>query len=121
MRKYRDLEERIIANAVYDPEHTGECWIWLGKRSKSRNGSDRYYPIMTVHVPGKGTRNVRVHHLALTLFRGIRRPNKIFIAAHSCNTPLCINPMHLRWALQTTNMRQCVAEGRHNSQQREPG
>jgi hypothetical protein len=117
--RYRNLEERIIANSVLDL--TTDCWVWLGKRSYSRNGSNRWYPIMTVHVKGKGTRNKRVHHLALTELRGIRRPSKIFVAAHSCNNSYCVNPMHLRWALQSTNMKQCVAEGRHNSQQRQPG
>lgn len=120
--RYRNLEERIIANSVLDL--TTDCWVWIGKKIASRTGSERFYPVITIWIKGKGARNRRAHHLALTELRGIRRPNKMFVAAHSCNTPLCVNPMHLRWALQTTNMRQCVAEGRHKgfeNRNREPG
>ena len=115
--RYRDLCERIIANSVLDL--ATDCWVWTGKKVMSRTGSERFYPVLTVKVDGK-VKNKRAHHLALTEFRGKRRPSKLFVAAHSCNNSLCVNPMHLRWTTQSGNMKQCVAEGRHNSQQRNP-
>jgi hypothetical protein len=121
-KRYSSMQERIIANSVLSPEHfyqdpdTGEvspCWEWTGKTIASRNGTGRRYPVLTVKVNGK-VRNVRVHRLVLVEFKGVRM-TKVHVGAHRCNYTFCVNPEHLRRDTGSGNMRQCVREGRHNS------
>lgn len=117
------MPDRIIANSVLSEEffwtdpRTGEttaCWEWCGKTIASRGGKGRAYPVLTMAVPGRGPRNVRVHRLALEVFRGVWLVKRQ-VAAHLCNYTFCCNPMHLASKTQAENMQQCVAEGRHNS------
>lgn len=116
-KRYATLEDRIIANSVMsrDSFYNGTpCWEWVGKTIISRISKNRY-PVLTVRVEGKGPRNRRAHRLSLTEFRGLRPPTRGHIAAHLCNNSFCVNPMHLAWATEKQNMRQCVRDGRHNS------
>lgn len=117
--KYDSLEDRIIANSVMtDAIHDGTpCWIWTGSSVINRNGTP--YPRMTIRVKGK-PRGQRVHRLVLREFRGVKLKSDL-VAAHSCNNTMCVNPGHLKLVTQVVNMQQCVKDGRHNSQKREPG
>jgi hypothetical protein len=114
MPRYASIRHRIAANAALSTEsfYNGTpCWIWTGKTSTSRNGFK--YPLMTMRVDGK-VKNVRVHRLVLKE-TGYRVTKKT-IPMHLCNHTLCVCPDHIRGGSQRMNMRQCVAEGRHNSQ-----
>ena len=116
-RRYASMVDRILANSVASVENFYQgtpCWEWLGKTKRSRTGAGRAYPALTVHVKGKGPRNVPVHRLVLDVFKGkpLRRTQ---VAAHQCNNTFCVNPEHIKPATQRQNMAQCVEEGRHNS------
>lgn len=107
-----DVAERMLALSVIDFEIWFEgtpCWIWIG----ATNGT---YGKIDVHWrsgPRKGKRRTALaHRLSLEVFKG-RRLSTRSVAKHLCNTPLCINPDHLRGGTQSSNIRQCVAEGRH--------
>lgn len=107
-RKYPSLADRLIANSYLSDEchYDGTpCWIWMGKRNASG------YPQINLREDG-AVRTYLAHRLALTVFRG-RRWRRGQVAKHLCNNPLCINPMHLDGGSQSSNMRQCVREGRH--------
>lgn len=57
-----------------------------------------------------GTRNVRAHRFSLALSTGADQP--VLLAVHTCDNPPCVNPSHLRWATQRTNIRDMDAKGR---------
>lgn len=76
-----------------------ECWYWKGADRKAAYGQLR--------VDGKA---VLATHLAL-LLDGRPRPAGLN-ALHSCDTPGCVNPAHLRWGTQKENSKDCFDRGR---------
>lgn len=90
--KYRNLEERLLANSI--PEHTGhrvngepsECWLWIG------NLDHHGYGRLNVRVNGKH-RAARAHRVAAEVFLGERfGPNETW--DHHCRQTGCIHPNH---------------------------
>jgi hypothetical protein len=73
------------------PEPNSGCWIWLGAVTKSGYG--------IIRIDGK---TKLATHLSLEL-NGFPRSGSDF-ALHSCDTPSCVNPDHLRWGSQQENM-----------------
>jgi hypothetical protein len=90
--KYRNLEERLIANSV--PEHTGhlvdgqpsECWLWIG------NVDDDGYGRVTIRVGGKH-KKVRAHRAAAAVFLGVDLIDGL-TWDHHCRQVACIHPNH---------------------------
>ena len=81
------------------------CWLWLGTKTEG------YGSIII------GGRSVKATHVAVYLDRGAVVPDGM-CALHSCDTPPCVNPDHLRVGTRTDNSddkcakgRQCQGEG----------
>lgn len=118
-RRYRSLEDRIIANSVLsDTEHYEgtPCWLWIGTSVTNRNG--RRYGTINVRI-SRGRNKGRskkwfVHRLVITVFKG-RAMSIRQVGMHLCNNTLCCNPAHLAGGSQRANVRQCVREGRHRN------
>lgn len=111
-RRYDSIEERLIANSYLTDEsacrHGGTpCWIWIGAVNASG------YPVVTMRQ-GSKVKRVLAHRLSLAVFRG-KRLRSDHVAKHLCNVKRCVNPMHLEFGTQSTNIRQCVKEGRHRT------
>ena len=124
MAKYKNLEERLLANSVradmigehscfYNDEF---CWLWLGKY---RGG----YPAITRRYksgPRKGkVYNTGAHRLSIIVFKGRRMTPKM-VGKHLCNVSGCINPSHLEGGTQASNVQQCVKDKRHKTPFRDP-
>lgn len=80
---------------------TNDCVLWPFNRTKGG------YPMVGVaRKMTPATRIVceRVHGPA---------PDPRMDAAHSCDTPPCINGRHLSWKTRRANMIECVERGRH--------
>lgn len=118
-RKYASPEDRIIANTILSDElfYNGTpCWIWIGTRKTNRAGMT--YGTISVRRNGEHRKEL-VHRFVLREIKG-RRLTSRSVGRHLCNNPLCCNPMHLVGGTQTTNVRQCVREGRHGNPYRAP-
>jgi hypothetical protein len=63
--------------------HPERCWIWTGATNANNYG--------TVKVEGKAW---MIHRLAYHVFNGELEPDLDVL--HSCDTPPCCNPLHLR-------------------------
>lgn len=116
-RRYGEPIERIIANSVVSQEsaHEGEaCWLWLGNTSVNRSG--QRYGRINVWARGKH-KKMFVHRYVVTFVKG-RRLTRRDVVKHLCNNTMCRNPAHVIGGTQSSNMKQCVRDGRHNSQQR---
>jgi hypothetical protein len=90
--KYRDLEERLIANSVVDRDLG--CWLWIGHRSADGYGQ------LSVRVSGKVVKKW-AHRVAYEHLKGpIADGHDV---DHMCRVNHCINPDHLRERLPSEN------------------
>lgn len=74
------------------------CWIWAGSAKTNEYGVVRILGV-----------RVLAHRLSLAVFKGA--PFGAF-ALHSCDTPACVNPAHLRSGSQLENVQDMDARGR---------
>lgn len=77
----------------------GECWLWQGRLTRGGYGQ--------FHYQGK---TWRAHKAAWVLFRGKLRKDRVLL--HTCDTPQCVNPAHLKPGTQKANVRDMVRKGR---------
>ena len=77
-----------------------DCWPWTGYVEK---GYGRFFD---------GGRMRGAHELALTYATGEVRPSGLE-TCHSCHTPLCCNPSHLRFDTRANNVGDAVRADRH--------
>lgn len=92
--------ERIDAKLMPVP-HCG-CWLWTGAVAGNGYGS--------VRAPGTGER-MGAHRLVYELVTG-KKVRRDLVLLHSCDTPTCCNPAHLKPGKHTTNMADMVRKGR---------
>jgi hypothetical protein len=83
--KYRDLEERLIANSVIDRDLG--CWLWIGHRSSDGYGQ------LSVRVGGKVVKKW-AHRVSYETLKG--PISEGYDIDHMCRINHCINPDHLR-------------------------
>jgi hypothetical protein len=117
--RYASMADRIVANSVLSEEsfYNGTpCWIWMG--AIVINSCGMPYGRLSVRIskgPRKGkTVKMLAHRVAVTAFKK-RKLSKRQVVRHLCNFSLCVNPAHLVGGTQTSNVRQCVREGRHRN------
>jgi len=99
------LIDRIEATG-WDVDDGSGCWIWRGR-------VDWFgYPMIKFNA-----KQTRVHRAIWEIHNGIDFPANMN-ALHSCDTPSCMNPEHIRPGTQVENIADMVAKGR---QVRAPG
>lgn len=117
-KKYAEPIDRIMANSVISEEfdlNGDPCWDWIGTFVVNRTGMK--YGRMNVWEAGRH-RKMLVHRYVMKIIKG-RRLYRTGVVKHLCNNSLCCNPDHLESGSQSANMKQCVRDGRHNSQRRD--
>jgi hypothetical protein len=62
----------------------------------------------------KTHRNVRVHRVSAALWKGFDIDSPMFVI-HSCDTPRCFNPDHLRIATPAENTADMMQKGRNGN------
>jgi hypothetical protein len=85
-----------------DVRSDGECWLWQSTIDKRGYGAFQI----------RSGKNVRAHRFAFEIATMAPIPEGM-LALHSCDTPACVNPSHLRAGTQSENLRDCIARGRH--------
>lgn len=89
------FRDKIIEN-----KETG-CWMW--QANKDNLGYGKFTPL--------GGRNGLAHRASYRLFRGPIEEGKLVL--HSCHTPSCVSPMHLRLGSNADNMKDKMNARRH--------
>ena len=77
------------------------CWPWAGGLNNFGYG----------RIKADGGRQMLAHRVAYILRRGPIPSDKILL--HSCDTPRCVNPRHLRIGSRAENIADCVSKDRH--------
>ena len=79
-----------------------DCWFWVGSRDNGGYGV----------LPG-AMNETKAHRVSYRLFVGeIPAGMKVL---HSCDTPCCVNPAHLRTGSQSENVADMCAKGRQRA------
>ena len=78
---------------------TDECVLWPYAKQQKGYGRVQF-----------GKKNSGAHIVACQLAYG-RKPFPDAVVAHSCHTPACVNPRHLRWATAKENSQDMVHDG----------
>ena len=93
----------IDATRFWKKAKTGkvdDCWLWQGN--------------ILVHGGYGRYGQARAHRIAWILIHGAIPPGQILM--HTCDTPACVNPQHLRLGTQADNMRDKATKMRcHNT------
>ena len=83
-----------------------ECWPW--QASTDRGGYGQIYD-----KPHDKRMVKKAHKLAFEFTKGSIPPGKLIL--HSCDSPPCCNPKHLRAGTKRDNSIDMYARGRHNA------
>lgn len=93
-------EERTLAVLEQRTDRSGECWLWTG--SKFPRGYGKFY---------LGGQQTYAHRASYEAHNG--RIADGLMVLHSCDTPGCVNPAHLRAGTHEDNMRDRQERGRN--------
>lgn len=83
------------------PEPNTGCWLWLGQHDARGYGGFWLR-----------TRTERAHRASLML-HGVEVPRDMLVL-HSCDTPSCVNPAHLRVGTQKENIGDAIKRRRRD-------
>lgn len=81
--------------------HPTKCWLWTGTLK------DGYGQLKQED----GQTNIYAHRAAVEIVSGKKVPSHL-VVMHTCDTPRCVNPRHLRVATQRANVRDMHRKGR---------
>jgi hypothetical protein len=94
------LLERFAAHVR--PVDSG-CWQWLGKSNAAGYG-------LITNIGGAGGPNRQAHRVAYELYIG-DIPAGLYVC-HKCDTPSCVNPLHLFTGTAKDNTQDAISKGR---------
>jgi hypothetical protein len=93
---------RRLPNPPYKIENRGyitPCWIWLGCQRKG------YGLVSNPNYKGIGAKMMSAHVWMYEKVKGIvENRSRTFVPNHLCKIKLCINPEHIEWVDNATNV-----------------
>jgi hypothetical protein len=87
-------------------DRSGRCWLWRGTRTLAGYGQ--------VQICNQ---RLYLHRLVYEWVRGEIPEGHVIM--HTCDTPACVNPAHLRVGTQSDNMQDAAQKGRMNNWMRD--
>jgi hypothetical protein len=112
MPKYRDIEERILANTVaeWNVELQSYCWLWIGSKV-----SAAYQDYGRISVrEGEKVKKYLAHRF-VTMFLKEEEIPPGYQVDHICRNGLCCAPDHLRSVTPKANIAFTWENGRRKT------
>ena len=98
----REARERF--ERLFVPEPNTGCWLWTGSTDPA--GYGRF-------LISKKRGPILAHRAAVELYTGVVVPKGV-LACHRCDTPGCVNPVHIFLGTHLDNRRDSIVKGRHD-------
>lgn len=103
---------RVVRRSFFNAERfwekvkkTDSCWLWTASVNVGGYGQFSSNP-----TPARPQEPYLSHRVAYALTHGECPAHKVVM--HTCDTPACVNPAHLRLGTQLQNMRDARGRGR---------
>lgn len=85
-------------------EKTDNCWLWKAATNDYGYG-----------IVGFNNKVYRAHHISYMITNNLTFDTKLFLL-HSCDTPECVNPAHLKAGTHKENSEDMMRKGRGKGQ-----
>lgn len=85
------------------------CWLWTGMKD-SKDGYGR--------IEYNGKKWQATHHV--WMMNGFPAVPSGMVLMHSCDTPICVNPDHLKIGTYLDNNMDCIRKGRRSPRKKKP-
>lgn len=91
-------------------ERVGACWLW--RAAVDKDGYGKFQLTLRSRRPSGqvAQQHLRAHRLAWELWFGPAPAD--LLALHACDTPACVNPLHITFGTQKRNREECRDRGR---------
>lgn len=124
-RKYKNMQERILANSVESETHSFcgvPCRDWTGSVFPRTDWPDapreQKYGRISVRFkrgPRRGhVKSTGAHRESLKAFKNRILSSKSH-ACHLCDRPICVEPAHLFGGTAKKNVKQAIQNGNHKT------
>jgi len=100
LQRFMSRVVRLPGQLLIEGRFYSACWLWLGARSRGKNGSRLWYGSFRV-----GRRVVRAHRFSCVA-HGKGEPPPGWDRGHICDNALCVNPEHLELVPRVVNQQQ---------------
>lgn len=105
MKVTKKLKSRFWAEV----EKGENCWLWTGPLNWGGYGR------LGITLPDGSHKRVKAHRLSYAISQGYKDLSQVPPRLlHSCDTPACVNPQHLRPGTQKENVEDMIQRGRRS-------
>ncbi len=102
-----DLVPGAVARFESKYEKSDHCWLWRGG-SFTKKGYGLFYARQA--GTNSGCTSERAHRVSYAIYNGPIASGELVL--HSCDTPACVNPKHLRIGTALENTLEAFRKGR---------
>lgn len=106
---------KVNKDGPESPTAAGNCWLWTCGKDADGYGK---FAITAPRGEMPKQKHVRAHRVSYAMVHGPIGDDSVVM--HACDTPACVNPLHLTLGTQADNRIDCGNKGRNRSGETHP-